>query len=94
MGIRTVDSSVAGLGGCPYAKGATGNVSTEDVVYMLHKSGYETGINLDKLIDVGNWISGELKRSNSSFVGTALTIKKNSESSTSSASEKVEKVEK
>lgn len=49
-GIRTIDSSVAGLGGCPYAKGATGNVATEDVVYMLHGMGVHTGIDLDKLI--------------------------------------------
>jgi hydroxymethylglutaryl-CoA lyase len=49
-GIRTVDSSVAGLGGCPYAKGATGNVSTEDVIYMLHGIGVHTGIDLEKLI--------------------------------------------
>jgi len=55
-----VDSSVAGLGGCPYAKGATGNVATEDVVYMLHGMGIETGIDLDKLIVVGNDISKQL----------------------------------
>jgi pyruvate carboxylase len=57
MGIRTVDASIAGLGGCPYAPGATGNVSTEDVVYALHNSGYETGVDLAKAAVVGQWIS-------------------------------------
>lgn len=59
-GIAVVDSSVAGLGGCPYAKGATGNVATEDVVYMLNGMGIETGVNLDKLVDVGHYISSQL----------------------------------
>lgn len=71
MGIRTIDTSVAGLGGCPYAKGATGNVATEDVVYMLQGMSYETGIDLDKLILVGQWISQKLKRVNSSRTGVA-----------------------
>jgi len=57
MGVRTVDSSVAGLGGCPYAKGATGNVSTEDVTYLLHGLGMETGVDLEKLVDAGDYIS-------------------------------------
>jgi Isopropylmalate/homocitrate/citramalate synthases len=57
LGVWQFDTSVAGLGGCPYAKGATGNVATEDVVYMLHGMGIETGINLDKLIDAGVYIS-------------------------------------
>lgn len=52
-GISVVDSSVAGLGGCPYAKGASGNVPTEDVVYMLHGMGIQTGVDLDALVDVG-----------------------------------------
>jgi hydroxymethylglutaryl-CoA lyase len=62
MGIWQYDSSVAGLGGCPYAKGATGNVATEDVVYMLHGMGIDTGIDLDKLIDAGKYISDFLGR--------------------------------
>lgn len=72
MGIRVVDASVAGLGGCPYAKGATGNVATEDVVYALHGSGYDTGVNLDLLADTGEWISKELNRSNGSRAGRAI----------------------
>ena len=55
-GVATFDSSVAGLGGCPYAKGATGNVATEDVVYMLHGLGIDTGIDLGALLDVAAWI--------------------------------------
>jgi len=61
-GVRVVDSSVAGLGGCPYARGATGNVATEDVVYMLNGLGMETGIDLMALARVGDWIAGELDR--------------------------------
>ncbi|RFF27696.1 MULTISPECIES: hydroxymethylglutaryl-CoA lyase [unclassified Wenzhouxiangella] len=61
-GVRVVDSSVAGLGGCPYARGATGNVATEDVVYMLHGLGMETGVDLMQLARVGDWIAGELNR--------------------------------
>lgn len=60
LGIATVDSSVAGLGGCPYAKGATGNVATEDVVYMLDGLGIESGVDLDILVDVGHFISSQL----------------------------------
>ena len=71
MGISTIDSAIAGLGGCPYAQGASGNVATEDVVYMLHGLGIETGIDIDKLIDVGNFISEKLARSNNSRVGKA-----------------------
>jgi hydroxymethylglutaryl-CoA lyase len=70
-GVRVVDSSVAGLGGCPYAKGATGNVATEDVVYMLHGMGFSTGADLAALIDTGRWISAELGRDNGSKVGRA-----------------------
>jgi len=72
MGIRTIDSSVAGLGGCPYAKGATGNVSSEDVVYLLHELGYETGVDLKKLIETGEFITKFLKKANGSKVGVAL----------------------
>ena len=70
-GVTTFDASVAGLGGCPYAKGASGNVASEDVVYMLHGSGFETGIDLDALIETGNWISGLLGRETSSKVAKA-----------------------
>ncbi|KAI9193071.1 3-hydroxy-3-methylglutarate-CoA lyase [Polychytrium aggregatum] len=75
MGIRVVDSSVAGLGGCPYAAGASGNVATEDVVYMLHGMGYGTGIDLPALIKAGNFISGFLGRPSGSKVARALTSK-------------------
>ena len=64
LGIRCVDSNVAGLGGCPYAKGATGNVATEDVIYLLHGLGYETGVDLDRLIDVSEFIMNVLQRQN------------------------------
>ncbi|MFT7128173.1 MAG: hydroxymethylglutaryl-CoA lyase [Gammaproteobacteria bacterium] len=74
-GVSVVDSSVAGLGGCPFAKGATGNVATEDVVYMLNGMNIETGINLDKLIDAGQIISVALGRSNASRVASALLKK-------------------
>jgi hydroxymethylglutaryl-CoA lyase len=73
LGIRTVDASVAGLGGCPYAKGASGNVSTEDVVYMLHGMGLNTGIDLDRLVDTSHWICTQLGRSNMSRVALART---------------------
>ncbi len=72
MGVWQFDTSVAGLGGCPYAKGATGNVATEDVVYMLHGMGIETGIDLDKLIDAGKFISDFLQRKPGSRAATAL----------------------
>ena len=75
-GIRIIDSSVAGLGGCPYADGATGNVATEDVVYMLHGLGYETGIDPDQLIDAGNFISEALDRDNNSRAANAITGKR------------------
>ncbi|MGA9221090.1 MAG: hydroxymethylglutaryl-CoA lyase [Pseudomonas graminis] len=70
-GIRVFDSSVAGLGGCPYAKGATGNVASEDVVYLLNGLGIETGIDLDKLIAAGQRISDTLGRANGSRVAKA-----------------------
>lgn len=60
MGIRTVDSSCAGLGGCPYAPGASGNVATEDLVYMLNGLGIESGIDLNKLIEAGKFITREI----------------------------------
>eukprot|EP01104_Vermistella_antarctica_P015787 TRINITY_DN5250_c0_g1_i1.p1 TRINITY_DN5250_c0_g1~~TRINITY_DN5250_c0_g1_i1.p1 ORF type:complete len:407 (-),score=60.58 TRINITY_DN5250_c0_g1_i1:80-1300(-) len=75
MGVRVVDASVAGLGGCPYAKGASGNVATEDVVYLLHGLGIETGINLEKLCRAGEWISDTLGRVNMSKAGVALLNK-------------------
>jgi hydroxymethylglutaryl-CoA lyase len=73
-GIRIVDSSVAGLGGCPYANGATGNVATEDVVYMLHGLGLNTGIDLHALAETGDWISKQLQRPNNSRAGLALNL--------------------
>ncbi|KAG0167228.1 3-hydroxymethyl-3-methylglutaryl-CoA lyase [Apophysomyces sp. BC1034] len=71
-GIRVVDSSVAGLGGCPFAPGAKGNVATEDVVYMLHGLGFKTNADLNKLVDIGRWISDELGRETNSRAGAAL----------------------
>ena len=76
MGVWQFDTSVAGLGGCPYAKGATGNVATEDVVYLLHGMGINTGIDLDKLIDAGKFISDFLGRQPSSRAATALLNKR------------------
>jgi len=76
MGVWQYDTSVAGLGGCPYAKGATGNVATEDVVYMLHGMGIETGIDLDKLVDAGAFISDFLQRKSGSRVATAILSKR------------------
>ena len=71
LGITVIDASVAGLGGCPYAKGATGNVATEDVVFMLHGMNIETGIDLNKLIETGRFISGVLGRVPQSRVSVA-----------------------
>jgi hydroxymethylglutaryl-CoA lyase len=76
MGIATFDASIAGLGGCPYAKGATGNVATEDVVYLLHGLGIETGIELDALVDAGKAISDVLGRPPVSRVARALLAKR------------------
>ena len=76
LGIATFDSSVSGLGGCPYAAGASGNVATEDVVYLLHGLGIETGIDLDKVVDIGIWISSLLKRNPGSKAGRALAANK------------------
>ncbi|KAF5134868.1 3-hydroxy-3-isohexenylglutaryl-CoA/hydroxy-methylglutaryl-CoA lyase [Metarhizium anisopliae] len=71
-GIRTFDSSVGGLGGCPYSPGATGNVSTENMVYFMETLGMDTGIDLDAMTDIGSWISTELGKSNGSTVGKAV----------------------
>jgi hydroxymethylglutaryl-CoA lyase len=76
MGIRTFDTSIAGLGGCPYAKGATGNVATEDVVFMLHGMGIATGLNLDALVDAGAWVSSVLGRPPVSRVSRALLARR------------------
>jgi hydroxymethylglutaryl-CoA lyase len=76
MGVWNFQSSVAGLGGCPYAKGATGNVATEDVVYMMHGMGIETGIDLDQLIDAGVFISEALGRQPNSLVSRAVLNKR------------------
>lgn len=75
VGVSTIDSSVAGLGGCPYAEGATGNVPTEDVVYMLHGLGIKTGIDLNALMEVGYFISGILGRPTRSAVALAFQKK-------------------
>jgi hydroxymethylglutaryl-CoA lyase len=77
MGVWQFDTSVAGLGGCPYAKGATGNVATEDVIYMLHGMGIDTGVDLDKLVDAGKYISDFLKRAPNSRAATAIINKRN-----------------
>ncbi len=76
MGVWHYDTSVAGLGGCPYAKGATGNVATEDVVFMLHGMGIETGIDLDKLVDAGQYISDFLGRKPQSRAAMAILNKR------------------
>jgi hydroxymethylglutaryl-CoA lyase len=71
LGVAVVDASVSGTGGCPYARGASGNVASEDVVYMLHGMGIATGVDLDRLIDTGRWLSAQLGRDNGSKVGKA-----------------------
>eukprot|EP00064_Thunnus_orientalis_P007748 superscaffoldBa00000877_g7770 len=71
MGISVVDSSIAGLGGCPYAQGASGNVATEDVVYMLHGLGIQTGVDLSKLMDAGAFICRTINRKTNSKVAQA-----------------------
>jgi hydroxymethylglutaryl-CoA lyase len=76
LGVHTFDASVAGLGGCPYAKGATGNVATEDVVFMLHGLGIDTGIDLNALVDAGAFISGVLGRAPVSRAGRALLARR------------------
>ncbi|POR38869.1 Putative acyl-CoA synthetase YngI [Tolypocladium paradoxum] len=74
-GTRVFDSSVAGLEGCPYAPGAKGNLATEDLVYTLHRAGFDTGVDLAKLVDAGVWISQQLCVPNSSRAGSALAVK-------------------
>ncbi|MCS6766495.1 MAG: hydroxymethylglutaryl-CoA lyase [Candidatus Protistobacter heckmanni] len=74
MGVSIFHSSVAGLGGCPFAPGATGNVATEDVLYMLHGMGVETGIDLDAVVQTGAWISEQIGRPTSSRAGKALAL--------------------
>ena len=81
LGVSTFHSSIAGLGGCPYAKGATGNVATEDVVYLLHGMGIETGLNLTKLVQTGAWISGSIGKPYTSRAGRAVWNKLNAETS-------------
>ncbi len=76
MGVHSFDTSVAGLGGCPYAKGATGNVATEDVVFMLDGMGIETGVDLNALVDAGAWISRQLGREPASRVARAVLAKR------------------
>jgi hydroxymethylglutaryl-CoA lyase len=71
LGVAVVDASVSGTGGCPYARGASGNVATEDVLYMLHGMGIRTGVDLDKLVETGRWLSAQLGRDNGSKVGKA-----------------------
>jgi hydroxymethylglutaryl-CoA lyase len=75
-GISVFDSSVAGLGGCPYAPGASGNVATEDVLYLLHGMGIETGVDLNAVAEIGGWISGMLNRPNAARAGRAILAKK------------------
>lgn len=76
MGISVFDSSVAGLGGCPYAKGASGNVATEDLLYMLQGMGIETGVDMDQLLNAGSYICGELGKNTESKVARALLSKR------------------
>jgi hydroxymethylglutaryl-CoA lyase len=76
LGVATFDASVAGLGGCPYAAGASGNVATEDLVYLLHGLGIATGVDLERLAETGQWICGILGRESSSKVGRALAAKR------------------
>ncbi|WP_308447516.1 hydroxymethylglutaryl-CoA lyase [Chitinimonas viridis] len=75
MGVATIDSSAAGLGGCPYAKGASGNVATEDVVYMLDGLGIQTGVDLEKLAAAGRFINGQLGKALASKAATALAAR-------------------
>lgn len=72
QGVRTFDSSVGGLGGCPYSKGATGNVATEDLLHCLHSLGATTGVDVEKMAEIGRWISKELGRPNDSRAGKAI----------------------
>ncbi|KGM57841.1 hydroxymethylglutaryl-CoA lyase [Lysobacter arseniciresistens ZS79] len=74
VGVSVVDSAVSGAGGCPYAKGASGNVASEDVVYMLHGLGIETGVDLARLVETGHWLAGRLGRETGSRAGRALAV--------------------
>jgi hydroxymethylglutaryl-CoA lyase len=76
MGVATFDASVAGLGGCPYAKGASGNVATEDVLYMLEGLGIETGVDLGKVVAIGQWICGVIGKEPASKAAKALAAKR------------------
>ena len=71
LGINKIDTAVAGLGGCPYAKGASGNIATEDVLFMLNGMNIQTNINIDDVIEIGHWICEVLERDNQSKVGVA-----------------------
>ncbi len=79
VGVAIFHSSVAGLGGCPYAKGATGNVSTEDVLYLLHGLGIHTGVDLDAVVDAGQFISQHLGRKAASRAGNAIAARRATE---------------
>jgi hydroxymethylglutaryl-CoA lyase len=81
-GIRTFDSAVGGLGGCPYSPGATGNVATEDLVYCLHSLGVDTGIDLEEMSRIGDWITSEIGKPNSSSAGKATLARLKRENST------------
>ena len=76
LGVRTVDASAGGLGGCPYSPGATGNIDTESVVNALHQEGFQTGVDLDQLAQIGDWISSEIGRPNASSAGRAILARK------------------
>ncbi len=78
LGVATFDTSIAGLGGCPYAAGASGNVATEDVIYMLDGLGIKTGVDLQRLVEIGQWICGVLGREPSSKAGRAIAAKRKS----------------
>ncbi|HEV3019141.1 MAG TPA: hydroxymethylglutaryl-CoA lyase [Burkholderiaceae bacterium] len=75
MGVSTFDASVAGLGGCPFARGATGNVATEDVLYLLNGLQIETGVDLDRLVQTGQWVSGLLGRKAAARAGNAISAR-------------------
>jgi hydroxymethylglutaryl-CoA lyase len=76
VGVSIFHTSVSGLGGCPYAKGATGNVATEDVLFMLQGMEIETNIDFDAVVDIGQWISGQLLRVGGSRAGNAMAAKR------------------
>jgi hydroxymethylglutaryl-CoA lyase len=85
LGIHTFDASIAGLGGCPYAKGATGNVGSEDVLFMLRGLGIETGVDLERLVDAAEYISGVIGRKPVSRTGSAMLAKRAAEVAKASA---------